>query len=156
MSLFLFLLACGIPSVPVEEAATTPMLRQRTIQLTGGEVRADLSASWSRSCSPTGRMPGRGQTPCQPLFVGLAPVVPSGWRPKQPVTAWVTCSSAIKQADECEALLAAQTGTIEGRVLSLYDSSTPTSGWEKAIANASTRHGLSSVEKAPVILISRP
>ena len=152
--LLALLLACGDTVLPVEDAATAPMLRKRTVTLTGGTVRADLGGTWSRSCTPLGRMPGKGTTPCQELFFGVAPLVGTSWKPGDAIPAWVTCGSDVKNEADCTAHLSSQKGDLTGLVVTLFEADSE-SGWMKAIASSKARHGLVSANKAPVMFVAK-
>ncbi|NCG19342.1 MAG: hypothetical protein GWP91_10075 [Rhodobacterales bacterium] len=151
MTLLLALFACSSPVVAIEDAPNTPMLRQRTVTLTGGVVRADLSTSWSRTCTPDGRMPSKGVSKCQDLFFAVAPVVGPNWSTADPVNAWLSCPDRVDSVVECDKIFKAQTGDLTGRVLSLFESDGD-SGWVKAIAAGRDGLALVSVEKAPIML----
>ena len=152
MTLLFALFACSSPVVAIEDAPTAPMLSQRTVTLTGGTVRADLSTSWSRTCTPTGRMPSKGVSRCKDLFFAVAPVVGASWTAGDPINAWVTCPGHMDTMAECEKIFGAQPEELTGRVLSLVRSNGD-SGWLKAMAEAKNKHGLISAEKAPIVLV---
>lgn len=142
--------------VPVQDAAKHDGARRLT--LTGSKIALELGGRYERICSRY-RTAGRGQTGCADHHFYVFPVVAADRKPKDPVTAWVTCANREKSLDACRKAAAKVSGDVSGRVAvrtgDEHKALRARSGWEKAVADALDTHKLTTPISAPVIYLPK-
>lgn len=129
--------------------------KEDALVLDGATVAFEKGGAYDRVCTSFEKSPGRNQPGCIDHHFYVFPAVASSWKPAEPVPAWVTCSGKeVTTFEACRARMKDHAGAIGGSVavrVPAKDTGGSTSGWEKAIADAVAKHGLTAAPRGPVL-----
>ena len=109
-----------------------------------GETRWRNSASSSRGGGGTG----------VDMAMFVIPVVPAGWTADQPVPLWLTSAESIRDPQAWVAKALAHEPPFVGKVVDIAGREPgmrTRSGWQNAIANAESSHGITTHPDAPIV-----
>jgi hypothetical protein len=145
------------PPVELDSVADAPRHHEAKRLSFQGGPRPDLVGETSWMAQTTN---GRSRGPRREMWMHVVPVVPSGWNPEHPVPLWVTSSDNGEQVgDWMKQLARLDREKVVGKVVD-YAGREPgfrtESGWQRAIQDAESKHGIESDPHAPVVMWPEP